>query len=65
VAGLLLSQLGSEFPDLEINKVEFLTNLRQSREKGVRSIPTLVYEDRQLGGFILTKNKIRRFLQSL
>jgi hypothetical protein len=37
----------------------------QAHKAGVRLIPTLISGDQKLGGYYLTKNKIRRFLKSL
>ena len=65
MAGLSLSQLLPEFPDVVLEKVEYLANFRSSRAAGVKAIPTLVSDDRKLTGFYLTKEKIREFLASL
>ena len=65
MAGLSLSQLLPDFPDIRIEKVEYLANLVSSRKDGIRSIPTLSSGDKKLGGFYLTKKRIRQFLESL
>ncbi len=65
MAGIFLGQLLPEFPDVTLEKVEFLTNRGPAGEAGVRSIPTMVSGDSRIGGFYLTKGKIRRFLESL
>ena len=65
MAGLSLSQLLPDFPNVTVTKVEYLTNFGRSRQDGVHSIPTLVSEDKRLDGIYLTKRKIRRFLESL
>ncbi len=65
MAGRSLSSLLPDFPDVEVERVEFLANLSGSRQAGVRSIPTLVYGDQRLDGFYLTKRRIRDFLESL
>jgi|TARA_B110000263_G_scaffold230221_1_gene224584 hypothetical protein len=65
VAGLSLKQLLPEFPNVVLEKVELLTNLGRARREGVPTIPTLVAGDQRLKGFYLTKNRIRRFLESL
>ena len=65
MAGVFLSQLRDEFPDIEIDKVEYLTNLGRSRDAGVSRIPALVYGSETLSGFLLTKNRLREFLGSL
>lgn len=54
-----------EFPDIEVNKVSYLTNRSLAKESGVNSIPALVYGDRKLTGVLLGKGKIRKFLESL
>ena len=42
MAGLSLSRLLRDFPDIKVKKVEYLANLGRSREEGVHSIPTFV-----------------------
>ena len=65
MANMMLSGLLRDYPDVQLEKVEYLANMRQSRRQGVRGIPTLVHGDKQLGGFLLTKGSIRQFLDSL
>ena len=65
LAGLSLSSLLADFPDIEVEKVEYLANLVSSHKKGVRQIPTLMSGGKKLNGFYLTKKSIRRFLESL
>ena len=65
MAGLSLAQLLDEFPDIEIEKLEILTNRARAREDGVRQVPALVYGERRLSGLFLTKKKIRQFLESV
>ena len=50
---------------MEIEKVEMLTNRARARKARVRLIPALVYEDKKLSGVLLTKGKIREFLESI
>jgi hypothetical protein len=54
-----------DFPDIRLNKVEFLKNRQRAREDGVSAIPTLVAGDKKLSGIILGKKKIRHFFESL
>ena len=54
-----------DFPDIEVNKVGFITNRAVAREAGVNSVPTLVCGDKKLSDSLLTKGKIRRFLEQL
>lgn len=61
----LLSGLRAEFPEIEVDSVEYLTNLGRARADGVRGIPTLVSGDRVLAGFLLTRPAMRDFLASL
>lgn len=65
VAGLSLSRLLRDFPDVAVEKVEYLANRSRSREAGVNSIPTLVSGDKKLSGFLLTRSRISDFLESL
>ena len=65
MAGLSLARLRDEFPDVEIEKVELLTNRARARKDNVRQVPTLISGERRLGGFYLSKRKIRQFLESL
>ena len=65
MASASLRRLLPDFPDIEVEKVEFLTNRAVAREAGVRSIPTMVAGDSRIGGFYLTKDRIRRFLEAL
>ena len=64
MAGLSLSRLLDEFPDVTLRKIEFLGN-SGARKAGIRSIPTLVSVDKKLSGIFLTKKKMRKFLESL
>ena len=65
LAGVWLRMLLPEFPDVEVEKVEYLANMGRSRELGVSFIPTLVSGERKLSGFLLTRNSVRQFLESL
>jgi hypothetical protein len=64
VTGLLLNQLETEFPEIKVEKVEYLTHLKAAHKNGVNFIPALVSGDKSLSGFLLTKNGIRRFFES-
>ena len=64
-AGLFLSRLLRDFPDVELEKVEYLTHLGVARRAGVRTIPTLVSGERRLAGVVLGPRRMRRFLESL
>ncbi len=65
MAGLSLSRLLRDFPDITVKKVEYLANLGRSRKEGVHLIPALVSGDKKLSGIYLSKKRIRQFLESL
>lgn len=65
VSGLALRKALRAHPDVEVTKVEFLTNRDRAREAGVTSIPALVAGGRTLTGIILTPARIERFLASI
>ncbi len=60
-----LARLIDDFPDISIHKVELLTNPARSLKAGIRSIPSLVADDKSLKGMFLNEKKIRHFLESL
>ena len=55
----------SDYPDINIDKVGLFTNRERAREAGVTGVPTLVYGDQKLSGFVLTKARIRKFFDEL
>ena len=65
LAGRALASLRKEFPDVEVEKVGYVTNRQRAREAGVNSFPTLASGDQQLSGVLLTKGMIRGFLAGL
>jgi len=65
MASLSLSALRSQFPDLQVEKVDVLSDRARAKADGVRTIPTLVSEKGRLAGFYLTRRRIRKFLESL
>ena len=65
MANRSLSKLLPDFPEISLEKIEFLTNRGSARDAGVRSIPTMVSGDQQIGGVYLTQRRIRQFLESL
>ncbi|MDA3970572.1 MAG: hypothetical protein PF442_04420 [Desulfobulbaceae bacterium] len=60
-----LARIMDDFPNISIHKVELLTNPARSLRAGVRSIPSLVSDDKSLKGMFLNEKKIRSFLESL
>jgi predicted DsbA family dithiol-disulfide isomerase len=65
VSAMFLSRALKDHPDIEVTKVEFLTNGDRAKQDGVKSIPTLVAGDRKLSGVFLTPGGIRRFLATV
>lgn len=62
---LLLGSLLPEYPDIEIERIEYLTHLRDARAEGVRTIPTLAWGDQQLSGFLIGTTRLRAFLDTV
>lgn len=65
VSNVLLNRALSKRSDVELTKLEFLTNRDSARKAGIRSIPALAAEGRVLSGVLLTPAAIDRFLNSL
>lgn len=65
IASLFLGSLLEHYPNVRIERIEYLWNGGAAREAGVRSIPTLTSGGRTLSGFLLTKSSIRRFLDTV
>jgi predicted DsbA family dithiol-disulfide isomerase len=65
VAGRFLSRILQDFPGIEVEKVEVLTNPGRSREAGVSTIPALAFEGKTLSGFLLGPGRIREFVESV
>ena len=65
MAGRLLASVLKDFPEVGIEKIEFLKNRDAAKAAGVRSIPALVYGEHKLTGFLLTRKNIREFLESI
>ena len=65
MAGRAIKGLLKDFPDIQVNKVELLTNRKAAREDGVTGVPALVYGGRVLKGVLLTKGKIRSFFEEI
>ena len=57
-----LTKLQQEFPELQVEKVDILTNPGRTLKEGVRMIPTLKAGDRQLSGIYLSSAKVREFV---
>ena len=65
LAGRALASAAEDFPDIEVEKVGFFTNRARAREAGVTGFPTLVHGEAKLSGALLSKAKIRSFLEQL
>lgn len=65
VARRFVNQLLGEYPEIEIESVEFLTSRRRAKNDSVALIPALVCGEKQLSGFYLTKRRIQEFFDSL
>ncbi len=62
MAGRALASLKEEFPDLEITKVDVTLHPGKALQAGVRMIPCLIIDDKKLSGIMLSKERIRSFL---
>lgn len=65
MASRSINALLPDYPGIEVERVEYLTNLKRARRDGIRSIPALVAEGGELKGFYLTKARIRHFFDRL
>jgi hypothetical protein len=65
VSGLALRRALASHPEIELEKVEFLTNRGRAAKEGVKTIPALVASGRTLTGIVLTRTRIERFFESL
>jgi len=65
LSGIALRRVPRRDSDVEVTKIEFLTNRDRAKNAGVTFIPTLVSGGRSLTGIILTPARIERFLESL
>lgn len=65
MASRSIGALLPDYPGIQIERVEYLTNLKRARQAGVRTIPALVDEEGGLKGFYLTKASIRGYFDAL
>ncbi|MBU0681864.1 MAG: hypothetical protein KKD73_10635 [Proteobacteria bacterium] len=65
MAGRALAELQPQFPDLDFIKVDATLHPQQTWRAGVRMIPCLRADDTYLSGIMLSKAKIRSFLEHL
>ena len=62
LVGRELTKLQQEFPKLQIEKVDILTNPGRTLKDGVKMIPTLKAGDKILSGIFLSSAQIREFV---
>ena len=60
-----LKKLKLEYPDLEVEEIDVVTNPLLSLKNGIRMIPTLKSGDTKLSGIFLGEDEIREFLDRL
>ena len=65
LVGRELTKLQQEFPKLQIEKVDILTNPGRTFKDGVKMIPTLKAGDKTLSGIFLSSAQIREFVTGL
>lgn len=65
LASRFIAALLPEYPEIRVERVEYLTNMGRARRDGVRTIPALVDERGDLKGFVLTKARIREYFEAL
>ncbi len=64
LVGRELNKLYSEFPGLQVEKIDVLVHPRRTLAAGVRMIPALKAGNRMLSGLFLTSAEIRKFLST-
>ena len=57
-----LTKLQEEDPDLEITKIDIVTNPLHTWKNGIRMFPALKYGDKILSGVLLSGKEIRKFI---
>lgn len=65
LASRALARALEDYPHIEIEKIEFLTNRPAAKSAGVRSFPALVSGEKILTGILLTEKNIREFLDQV
>jgi len=65
LASRVLAKVLKDFPDISVEKIEFLTNMGRAREAGVKSFPYLVSGDKKFTSIVMTEKGIRGFFKSL
>lgn len=57
-----LTKLQEEDPNLEITKIDIVTNPLQTWKNGIRMFPALKNGDKILSGILLSGKEIRKFI---
>ncbi len=65
MARAAMDKILPDFPEIELESVDFLTHLGDARGAGVWSIPALVSGEEKLTGVLLSSARIRVFFESL
>lgn len=65
IAKLWLSSLMTDYPDIDIQKVDVLANRQKFNEEGLKIFPALVSGNKKISGFYLSKGKIAAFLDCI
>ena len=60
-----LDELLSDFDDVELEEVEIISNPLRTLKDGVKFIPTLKSGDEQISGILLSRDKIKVFLNKV
>lgn len=59
-----LTRLHETYPDLEIERVDVVTQPGRAWQEGIRMIPSLRCGDRILSGIYLSEEQIRHFIEA-
>ncbi|MEZ6096296.1 MAG: thioredoxin family protein [Pirellulaceae bacterium] len=65
VSRMMLNRVLKDFPDFELEAIEFLTHRGEAKQHGVTMVPALICEGQSLHGIVFTPKKIRKFLSQL
>ncbi|OGQ87535.1 MAG: hypothetical protein A2512_04605 [Deltaproteobacteria bacterium RIFOXYD12_FULL_56_24] len=58
----ILKKIVADSPHLELETIEVATNLTQTRQAGIKTVPAIRIGNDVLTGIILTPRMIRRFI---
>ncbi|MCD6388564.1 MAG: hypothetical protein J7L69_04055 [Desulfobulbaceae bacterium] len=62
MAARALKRLEKEYKNIEVMEIDVATSPRQTWQAGIRMIPALECRGKLLSGFILTSEKIKKFI---